>query len=265
MADQAICIVGMHRSGTSMASRGVNLLGAWLGDQAALMGPAHDNLTGFWERWDLMEFHDRVLDFFGASWHDPSPMPPNWNTKPQAKIFLDELESLIEKAFGGHSLWAFKDPRVCMLLPLWKKALARRGTTLQIILVGRNPLDVAQSLARRNEFSRKKSFGLWGAYYEMALKEGKDFPLIVTHFDRLIQEPVEQFKRIAKALDLPFTDKAMNAIQEHVCPEFRHHDSGYIGLQQIEGHLSMMALYNRLEEASRLPSFADHIKWPDQS
>ena len=42
-------VVGMHRSGTSIVSRLLNLLGAHLGPEDDLMPPKPDNPTGFWE------------------------------------------------------------------------------------------------------------------------------------------------------------------------------------------------------------------------
>ncbi len=46
---RAICILGMHRSGTSTVTRAVNLLGAYLGQNADLMPPTLDNPEGYWK------------------------------------------------------------------------------------------------------------------------------------------------------------------------------------------------------------------------
>lgn len=43
MKSKAICIIGMHRSGTSAITHAVNLLGAHLGEKADMMPPSPDN------------------------------------------------------------------------------------------------------------------------------------------------------------------------------------------------------------------------------
>jgi hypothetical protein len=44
-----ICIAGMHRSGTSMIARLLNLCGLYLGPEAELDAIGFDNKAGFWE------------------------------------------------------------------------------------------------------------------------------------------------------------------------------------------------------------------------
>jgi hypothetical protein len=53
----AICILGMHRSGTSVTARAINLLGAYLGEEKDLMPHNPYNPEGFWERQDIYDLH----------------------------------------------------------------------------------------------------------------------------------------------------------------------------------------------------------------
>ena len=54
-----ILVLGMHRSGTSVTTRIINLLGVDL--PQALVPPADNNPTGYWESRDLLTLHDRLL------------------------------------------------------------------------------------------------------------------------------------------------------------------------------------------------------------
>jgi hypothetical protein len=64
-------VLGMHRSGTSLASHLLSLLGRDMADEIT----AHEsNAYGHWERWELVGFHDRVLATFGRG--PPAPRRP---------------------------------------------------------------------------------------------------------------------------------------------------------------------------------------------
>ena len=57
----AVCIAGMHRSGTSMVARLVNLLGVDLGPEGEQPRPAPDNVAGFWEDPRFVALSDEAL------------------------------------------------------------------------------------------------------------------------------------------------------------------------------------------------------------
>jgi hypothetical protein len=158
---KGILIVGMHRSGTSVASRMANLSGAWLGRDDELMPPGPDNPSGFWERLDVMKFNDRLLSALGRTWDTELALAPGWERNPAAAPFYDALADMITSAFGGRPLWAVKDPRLCLLLPLWKNALTQKGIAFSCLFVVRHPLEVAFSLNKRNGFSLEKGLACW--------------------------------------------------------------------------------------------------------
>ena len=224
MKSKAIAILGMHRSGTSLAARGINLLGAYLGEEADIMGPAADNPAGFWERWDLMDFHDRVLQSLGRTWDDPSPMP-DLESHPMAPGFVEELTLKLDALFMEKCLWAFKDPRACLLLPMWKKALARLNTSLGAVIVVRNPEDVAASLKVRNGFSHQKSLALWKLHYGQVLRNIEDTPLAMVNFKNLTINPEHGFKKIVSAMNLPAGPDAVKAAASSIQPDLIHHES----------------------------------------
>src|ERR1700734_2392312 len=76
-----VVVLGMHRSGTSVVARIINLLGLPLcRDDDILSGP--DNPTGYWESGSLVKFNDRLLKMFGGSWVFPPAMSRNWESAP---------------------------------------------------------------------------------------------------------------------------------------------------------------------------------------
>ena len=75
-----ICVLGMHRSGTSVASRLLNLLGVYLGAEEHLLGPEPDNPKGFWEFKPIFDLNNEILGRLGGNWHEPPPLRPGWET-----------------------------------------------------------------------------------------------------------------------------------------------------------------------------------------
>jgi len=81
-----ICIAGMHRSGSSMVARVLNLSGLYLGQESELFAGRPDNPEGFFEHIGLHEINDRVLEAFNASWDVPGSRRRPAHSRPTARI-----------------------------------------------------------------------------------------------------------------------------------------------------------------------------------
>ena len=66
--NNVILILGMHRSGTSVLTRAVNLLGAAL--PKSILGKNSSNLRGHWESEVMIVAHDDLLSDSGSDWKD---------------------------------------------------------------------------------------------------------------------------------------------------------------------------------------------------
>ncbi|MGH7093403.1 MAG: hypothetical protein ACREFB_07715 [Stellaceae bacterium] len=77
-----VVVLGMHRSGTSLCSHILSALGI---DMADVVSPDKGNDHGHWERWEIVGFHDRILECFNrgyyGSFHD-FLLPPGWWAEP---------------------------------------------------------------------------------------------------------------------------------------------------------------------------------------
>src|SRR5205814_1239378 len=65
-----VLLLGMHRSGTSLCSHILSMLGVDMAD-TVMTAPRSDNPRGHWERWEIVEFHDRILSFFNRGYFTP--------------------------------------------------------------------------------------------------------------------------------------------------------------------------------------------------
>jgi hypothetical protein len=87
-----VMVLGMHRSGTSLCSHVLSALGVDMTDKLAAPGrdgPTEDNPLGQWERWEIVEFHDRILRFFNREYHTPYQdfaFPVMWHADPRVAV-----------------------------------------------------------------------------------------------------------------------------------------------------------------------------------
>ena len=104
---RVICIIGMHRSGTSLVTRVLNLLGLDLGPEGHLMGPSAANETGHWESMPISDLNDEILARLGGSWREPPPLPPGWERRPDLADLRAQARRLVESDFGDSPFWGF--------------------------------------------------------------------------------------------------------------------------------------------------------------
>lgn len=163
-----ICVLGMHRSGTSCLAGSLEQFGIFFGE---VQQTNRFNRKGNRERQDINRLNDLVLAESGGNWREP-PSTLRW-TAEQASM-RDAIVAEYRSAASGP--WGMKDPRLTFTLPFWRSALG------EPMLVGtyRHPLAVAASLATRNGFDRGRSLEIWLAYNRrlIALHDAFRFPLV---------------------------------------------------------------------------------------
>src|SRR5229473_2593466 len=108
----------MHRSGTSMVSRLLNLCGLYIGPDTELLPPRPDNPEGYWENIRFLGINDRLLEHFDAGWDLAPAVCSGWELRPQLAPLRKESEDLIER-FNEHQPWGWKDPRNSLTFPFW--------------------------------------------------------------------------------------------------------------------------------------------------
>src|SRR3546814_5942708 len=108
------------------------------------------DLSGHWESLAVYEAHEQLLTALGRRWDDFREMPVDWTAHPQTRLCAQSIRRFVAEELAGEPLWAVKEPRLCRLLPLWPQALKGLPLRLTAVIMVRNPLDVAASLARRD-------------------------------------------------------------------------------------------------------------------
>lgn len=112
-------VLGMHKSGTTLISR-------LLHHSGVNMGESIDPNTSYdrgnkYERRSTLELNVSILglkDFRDPSLSVPAPDPPVLT-----QVQRTRMDEIIRECNRAHTDWGFKDPRTCLVYPLWASAL----------------------------------------------------------------------------------------------------------------------------------------------
>lgn len=181
-----IIILGPHRSGTSLLTRLVNMMGAYFGVGAASIGFNDENPKGFWERRDVIDVNDAILAGKGCSWEQLAAW--KMDDAPPGKAPLGELDEIDHKIknilleMDANRPWVMKDPRLCLTYPRWKRHLE----VPVLVMMTRDPLEVALSLKTRNTFPLHHGLAVWEYYTVGMVNAARELPVIrIRHRDIL--------------------------------------------------------------------------------
>ena len=191
-----IIVLGMHRSGTSALTGALASMGVHVGDEDELTQTNWQNQKGFFERRDAREICDMLLHQSGADWWKVSNFEPdnaNFDVVQRSRVAIRKLVARLNE----HGTWALKEPRLCLLLPIFQSALVDP----LVIYVTRNPVEIAKSLRRRNGFRIQGGLALWEAYTVASLRYGLHLDHLFVDYDELISAPDETLRKLADELD----------------------------------------------------------------
>ena len=161
----AICILGMHRSGTSMITNLLYECGLYLGRRRDLMPPTEDNLRGYWENWRFVELNKKILAVAGGDWDRPPALPAHeWMAHPALVKLKSEAAKLIRDC-GDHQPWGWKDPRTNFTIPFWRELIPG----LKMVVCLRYPLEVEASLRVRRNSPHWLGLTVWRMHNQFLL------------------------------------------------------------------------------------------------
>ena len=179
-----LIVLGMHRSGTSVVTNLLSQLGFYIGEEGELTTPSWQNPQGFFERRDLRAICDDLLHRSGADWWKVSNFDADAVSGELVARTLPLIRQLVSD-LDNHGSWAIKEPRLCLLLPIFLSVIRDPA----VVLVVRDPVEVAQSLRRRNGFATPVGLALWEGYICAALRHSAHLPRLILNYHDLLASP----------------------------------------------------------------------------
>ena len=220
-------VLGMHRSGTSAVTRMLNLLGAGLSRE--LEQARDDNPGGFWEARRLRELDDAILACVGLRWDSLAPLPPDWQEQAARAGLAQQCRRLLSEECAGARLSVLKDPRICRLFPLWRRAAVDLGIAPAAVLPLRDPREVAASLRARDGMATGRGLVLWLLHVLAAEAASRGLPRVFLTYDELLADWRMIARRCATGLGLDWFEppaSACAAIDSFLQPAMRHQRPG---------------------------------------
>ena len=190
-----LIVLGMHRSGTSIVARLLNLMGAYFGPEGASLGASNQNPKGFWERRDVIELNDLLIRSAGCEWNRPLAFAASAVPEADLAAFQERASRLLLD-LDAHRPWMVKEPRFCLTLPVWRPLLE---VPIGIHVV-RHPVEVASSLRTRNDIAINVGLELWDFYTRNAIAATAEMPHVVVSHHALVEKPVEAVEELFHAL-----------------------------------------------------------------
>ncbi|HRW64194.1 MAG TPA: sulfotransferase, partial [Candidatus Competibacter sp.] len=188
-------VIGMHRSGTSITARLLNLMGAYFGPEGISTGANEENPKGFWERRDVRVLNDMIIHSTQAEWHQINDFSLD-KVPEDTRIEFDKKASRLILELDAHRPWFLKEPRFCLTFPLWSKHL----DFPVFIHIYRSPIQIAQSLKTRNGFPLQFGVSLWEKYSIEALKVTKNYPKVLVFHSALLAKPIQAVANLYEQL-----------------------------------------------------------------
>lgn len=147
-----IPVLGMHRSGTSMFTRSLNLMGVQLGPE--LLGSTRSNSKGYWEDLFFVSKNVAMLRSLGMNTDGFGLMKNLVNAHRNSQHLIPDdhtwatIKNYLLHTFST-GLWGWKDPRTVLLYPFWHKILSHLGVGhIRPMIIVRHPQSCLNSLLK---------------------------------------------------------------------------------------------------------------------
>ena len=252
-----IVVLGMHRSGTSAVARLLNLMGTYFGaentststNDNVWKAQYEENKKGFWERLDVRALNDSILHNAHGDWDrvvdfDAEQLPDDLLET------YRQTASRIVLNLDAHRPWFVKEPRLCLVFPVWRSVLEMPFC----VHIVRNPLEVARSLKDRNGIPLKAGLALWEVYNKRAVAFTSDLPRAFVSYADLMRTAQLVAERLAATLTAhsgyPFRVPSPLELEAFIDQKlYRQRSDGSSFPSTVTK--SQTVLYERLLEATR--------------
>lgn len=210
--------------------------------------------------------NDSILHRHGAVWNQPAPFKKTLASPHDIQHLSQEMNHKIKKLaaleYWGpllhhgiqkkHPYWGWKDPRMCITLPVWLE-LFPKATVIQVV---RNGVDVAKSLKTRDIRMRKENrknlpieyptlmenFQLWCDYMSFSKAAEKNWQghYFTIRYESLVESPDEVIQGLCNHLGLIFptnVSQLVNTTRKHA---FLDDPEVFQLYQQVKDHPDMV-------------------------
>jgi hypothetical protein len=220
-----VVICGMGRSGTSAVAGLFASSGYYVARDEDLMPASPSNPVGYHENLRIWKLNERVLDALGGSWF----APPRDHMQIEARSrFAPEVQREFDAllAESGSAPLALKDPRIGVMSLLWDPII---GETLHPVVVVRDPVEIARSLAQRDRTPMAFALASWEIHMTSTLRWLQGRAVTIVRYERVLASASAARALIADATDQLHESRAAAVTvcggEDWLDPGLRHHNA----------------------------------------
>lgn len=221
-----ILVVGMHRSGTSLAT---NILSEMsIGSTGKLIEADVNNPEGYFERSDITEIQEQLLIKLNRWWpseEGTKALPDKWL---EQNCTMDASEKIKELLTNEEDkIIAIKDPRTSRLLPLWKGIAEEIQREIRIVLAIRHPNEVIASLVKRDHeatgMDETRAARLWWIHNRETILNSKGLPRMIIDYATWFSDQADkQLEDLAQFCGKSIrSQNELNKLRQIIKPEHR--------------------------------------------
>ena len=218
---ECIVVLGMHRSGTSVLTGLTSFFGLNLGSD--LMEPTEDNPKGYFENNKVVQLNDKILNENNSLWCDTIFTTDELCSK-RWQEYVTLAKRIILEDENKH-LTLIKDPRMCVLFPIWEQGFKELEIPLKVIIIYRNPVEVAHSLHKRklDGIEHDHGFMLWGHYLFQLERHSREYPRLLIRYSSDFKDLDNLLDKLATFIGKPVTKAVIKKAHAFYTPALTHH------------------------------------------
>jgi hypothetical protein len=243
-----IIVLGMHRSGSSAVTKGLEAMGVELGDN--LMPPDPYNEKGYFEDIEINRLNIEVMNSLGYRWNSLAVFNEATFKKDTVPQLRERATNLLGEKIQDKDILGIKDPRMCRILPFWKPVFSNLDIVVNYVIILRSLDSITASLFRRDSIPRVKSIHLWALHMLSAFEETAGYLRAIVDYDRLVESPDIEIRKLASDLDLE-SDLDELALG-HFCQQFIDASLNHCGTTEASTNKFTPRFISRLESATNL-------------
>jgi GT2 family glycosyltransferase/glycosyltransferase involved in cell wall biosynthesis/Flp pilus assembly protein TadD len=244
-----VIVLGMHRSGTSLCSHVLSALGVDMADAIAVQ---ESNEKGHWERRQIVDLNDRILEHFNRGFYTPHHdfgLPVGWWADPEVSAVRREIVALLA-ARMGEAPFGFKDPRTSRLMPMWLQIFGELKLEPKFIICLRNPAQVARSLRARDGLDPDIGEFRWFSYVVDCFRYTRKHATCVLEYETWFDAPTTNLAKLREFLG-PFSldrEFDIDPIVAAIVDDQLRHDNPQLGQARQPLIRTVYALARRADD-----------------
>ena len=225
-----VLVLGAPRSGASLCSRVLGMLGVDMLDQisasenvlSASGDPHHCT-----QRSEIVEFHDRILELFNRedrSAYRDFALPVAWWTDPRVVRVRHEISEFVGRKLGK-GYFGFEDRRTVRVMPVWHHIIHQHKLAPRILFCLRNPAQSARSDGVDSTLEEYQ----WLVHTVEFFKHVNNFDICTIQYENWFDDRLSNVNKILKFLGIecPQVESELDSVLSSIIYPAARYDSPF--------------------------------------